>query len=114
MWWRVLIIFLAYVLIGAHFLRFGHNEACIAFALSPLLLLIKSTWATRILQLGLVISAILVWGLSAFEYIQMRIAADAPWYRLSAIMTAVIAFTLLAAWCGNGIIEKRNQRRIFS
>ncbi|MCK8047341.1 hypothetical protein MSG37_20875 [Shewanella sp. 1CM18E] len=114
MWWRVVIIFLAYVLIGAHFLRFGQTEACIAFALSPLLLFIRAAWATRLLQLGLVVSAVLVWGLSSFEYIQMRIAADAPWYRLSAIMAAVTAFTLLAAWCGNGIIEKRSKRKIFS
>ena len=113
MWWRILLISLAYLLIGAHFLRFGQNEACIAFALSPLLLFIKTHWATRLLQVGLVVSAFLVWGVSSFEYIQTRILADAPWYRLSAIMAGVIAFTLLAAWCGNGIIEKRKQRKIF-
>ncbi|MGS0683344.1 hypothetical protein ACVBIL_19590 [Shewanella sp. 125m-7] len=114
MWWRILLICLAYLLIGAHFLRFGQNEACIAFALSPLLLFIKASWTTRLLQVGLVASAFLVWGVSSFEYIQMRMLAEAPWYRLSAIMAGVIAFTLLAAWCGNGIIEKRKQRKIFS
>ena len=106
MWWRILLISLAYLLIGAHFLRFGQNEACIAFALSPLLLFIKTTWATRLLQLGLIVSAVLVWGVSSFEYVQMRIIAEAPWYRLSAIMAGVIAFTLFAAWCCNGIIQK--------
>ncbi|GIU08105.1 MULTISPECIES: hypothetical protein [unclassified Shewanella] len=114
MWWRILLISLAYLLIGAHFLRFGQNEACIAFALCPLLLFIKTTWATRLLQLGLIVSAVLVWGVSSFEYVQMRIIAEAPWYRLSAIMAGVIAFTLFAAWCCNGIIQKRNQRKIFS
>ncbi|GIU14795.1 hypothetical protein [Shewanella sp. MBTL60-007] len=114
MWWRILLICLAYLLIGAHFLRFGQNAACIVFALSPLLLFIKASWATRVLQVGLVACTFLVWGVSSFEYIQMRIIAEAPWYRLSAIMTGVIAFTLLAAWCCNGIIKKRNQRKIFS
>ncbi|ABZ77084.1 conserved hypothetical protein [Shewanella halifaxensis HAW-EB4] len=114
MWWRILLICLAYLLIGAHFLRFGQNEACIAFALSPLLLFIRASWATRLLQLGLVVSAFLVWGISSFEYIQIRMLAEAPWYRLSAIMASVIAFTFFAAWCGNGIIQKRNQRKIFS
>ncbi|MCL1129443.1 hypothetical protein [Shewanella sairae] len=114
MWWRIVLICLAYLLIGAHFLRFGQTEACIAFAISPLLLFIKTNWATRLLQLGLVASAFLVWGVSSFEYIQLRILAEAPWYRLSAIMAGVFTFTLLAAWCGNGIINLRNKRKIFS
>ncbi|QQX82026.1 hypothetical protein JK628_09555 [Shewanella sp. KX20019] len=114
MWWRILFISLAYLLLGAHFLRFGQNEACIAYALAPALLFIRSTWMTRLLQLALIVSAFLVWGVSGFEYVQTRILAEAPWYRLSIIMSSVVMFTLFAAWCGNGIIDKRSQRRLFS
>ncbi|GIU18312.1 hypothetical protein TUM4261_38960 [Shewanella sp. c952] len=114
MWWRIIFISLAYLLLGAHFLRFGQTEACIAYAIAPILLFIRATWVTRLLQLTLVVSAFLVWGTSAFEYVQMRMLAEAPWYRLSVIMTSVVVFTLFAAWCGNGIINKRSQRRIFN
>ena len=114
MWWRIVLISLAYLLLGAHFLRFGQTEACIAYAIAPTLLLIKATWVTRSLQLALVISAVLVWGISAIEYVQMRILAEAPWYRLSIIMASVVGFTSFAAWCSNGIVEQRRQRRIFS
>lgn len=114
MWWRFLMIICAYMLIGAHFLRFGQNEFAIGFAIAPILLFIKANWAIRILQLGLIVSAILVWGISAFDYIQTRIAMDTPWLRLSLIMSGVILFTFLAAACGNGIIKKRRNRSPFA
>ncbi|MCL1058640.1 hypothetical protein L2729_11645 [Shewanella gelidimarina] len=114
MWWRILFISVAYLLLGAHFLRFGQNEVCIASALAPVLLFIRATWMTRLLQLALIVSAFLVWGTSGFEYVQARIVAEAPWYRLSIIMSSVVAFTLFAAWCGNGIIYRRHPRKIFN
>lgn len=114
MWWRILFISLAYLLLGAHFLRFGQNEAFIAYALAPSLLFIRAVWMTRLLQLALIVSAFLVWGISGFEYVQTRILAEAPWYRLSIIMASVVGFTLFSAWCCNGIIHRRQQRRLFS
>lgn len=114
MWWRFLMIILAYLLIGAHFLRFEQNELAIAFALAPILLFIKTNWAIRLLQLGLIVSAALVWGVSAFDYIQTRIAMGTPWLRLSLIMSGVILFTCFAAACGNGIIKKRRNRSPFA
>lgn len=110
MWWRIIIISLAFLLIGAHFMRYGYLAACSIFALAPLLLFIKHKAVTRLLQLTLIISALLVWGVSGFEFVQMRMAMDQPWLRLGLIMTAVVVFTLIAATCCNGIIAKRATR----
>ncbi|WP_394205638.1 hypothetical protein [Shewanella waksmanii] len=110
MWWRTLIIFLAFVLIGAHFMRFGNNLVAVCFAIAPLLLLIKHKLINHLLSIVLVICAFAVWGLSGYDYVQMRIAMDAPWMRLAAIMTAVAVFTLLAANCSQGIAKLRAKR----
>ncbi|WP_076415466.1 hypothetical protein [Shewanella sp. UCD-KL12] len=107
MWWRILIISLAFILIGAHFLRFGYTITCAVFALAPLLLFIRHKIATRLLQIALLVCAVLVWGVSGFEYVQMRIGMEQPWLRLALIMSGVVAFTLLAAACCNGVIHNR-------
>lgn len=107
MWWRVILIVLAFWLIGAHFLRFGDTLLCAVAAGLPLLMLIKHTLALRALQLILVISAIGVWGISGFDYVQMRLAVDAPWMRLAAIMTGVALYTLTAAYWVEGIGRRR-------
>ncbi|WP_299797035.1 hypothetical protein [uncultured Shewanella sp.] len=107
MWWRITIISLAYLLLGAHFMRYGQIALCSAYAAAPLLLFFKHPMITKLLQLVLVVSAVLVWGMSSYDYIQMRIAMGEPWYRLSAIMATVTLFTLGAALCCNGVISKR-------
>ncbi|ACA87075.1 hypothetical protein [Shewanella woodyi] len=109
MWWRVTIITLAYLLLGAHFLRYGQELICLAYASAPLVLFIKRVELTRLLQIVLAISAVLVWGVSSYDYVQMRIAMDAPWYRLSIIMSSVTVFTLLASLCCSGVIAKRTK-----
>lgn len=108
MWWRVTIITLACLLLGAHFMRYGQLFICAAFAVAPLLLIFKHTKITRLLQIVLAVSAILVWGVSSYDYVQMRIAMDMPWYRLSAIMSLVTLFTIFASLCCNGVIAKHN------
>ena len=107
MWWRVILTVLAFWLIGAHFLRFGDTLLCASAAALPLLMLIKHSLALRILQLALVISAIGVWGISGFDYVQMRLAVDAPWIRLATIMIGVALFTLAAAYWVEGIGRRR-------
>ncbi|RTR26320.1 hypothetical protein [Shewanella atlantica] len=107
MWWRVTIITLAYLLLGAHFMRYGQVILCAAYAAAPLLLFFKHPMITKLLQIVLVISAVLVWGMSSYNYIQMRITMGEPWYRLAGIMSAVTLFTLAAALCCNGVITKR-------
>jgi hypothetical protein len=107
MWWRVFIIFLAFALIGAHFLRYGQTIWSLLFIGAPLLLFIRHRYSARILQITLILCAFGVWGVSGYDYVQMRIAMDAPWLRLAMIMSAVTLFTLMAAFCCQGIIKLR-------
>ncbi|SQH76244.1 conserved membrane protein of unknown function [Shewanella benthica] len=111
MWWRILIISLAFLLIGAHFMRYGYILACSLFTLAPLLLFIKHKLATRLLQATLLMSTLLVWGVSGYELVQMRLVLEQPWLRLSVIISAVAGFTLIAAACCNGIVAKRLRGR---
>ncbi|MCG9696361.1 hypothetical protein [Shewanella sp. Isolate11] len=107
MWWRNLIVFLAYALLGAHFLRYGQTMLCIAYVIAPILLFMRQVYAIRLLQLGLLVSAIFVWGSSTFDYVQMRQSMNAPWLRLAAIMSGVIVFTLIAAYYCQALIKRR-------
>ncbi|GGI86023.1 hypothetical protein [Shewanella gelidii] len=110
MWWRILLICLAYLLISAHFLRYGQHPFAISFAVAPILLFIKQSWSSRLLQIVLVASCVLVWGVSTYDYIQVRVSMGEPWTRLSLIMSSVIVFTAIAASCCSGIIKKRANR----
>lgn len=69
----------------------------------------KSAVVVRILQVGLLAGALLVWAKSGFEYVAMRQAMDAPWLRLAFIMGGVTLFTLLCAWSGNGLAKNRSR-----
>lgn len=111
MWWRWLWIVLAFWLLSAHFLRYDLLYGMGIFALAPLAGLIKPQISIRLLQLALVISTVTVWGLSTVDMIQMRLAHDAPWQRLAAIMATVMIFTLAAAWCGNGLLRQNKARQ---
>jgi hypothetical protein len=108
MWWRVTIITLAYLLLGAHYMRHGQMFICAAYVCAPILLMLKHSKLTRLLQVVLAVSAVFVWGVSSYDYVQMRIAMDMPWYRLSIIMSLVTLFTFSASLCCNGVIAKRD------
>ncbi|WP_394132684.1 hypothetical protein [Shewanella maritima] len=108
MWWRVIIVTLAYILIGAHFLRFGQIEMAALSAAMPLIIGFRHKLSNLILQIGLILSCVFVWGISTIEFVTTRIAMDTPWTRLAIIMLAVIAFTLFAAYCCKGFIKKRS------
>ncbi|MEO3683585.1 MULTISPECIES: hypothetical protein [Shewanella] len=106
MWWRVTIISLAYLLLGAHFLRFDqHVLAIIAMSL-PLLMLIRHSFTHTLLKIGLLVSVVFVWSVSAFNFIDMRIALQQPWLRLAIIMLSVMVFTVFAAFSTNGLNQK--------
>lgn len=107
MWWRVSIISFAFILIAAHFLRIGQLTPTIIFAIAPLLLILKNNLVIRLLQITLVISAIFIWGISGYDYIEIRLAMGRPWIRLFIIMGSITLFTLIAALCCNGIIKNR-------
>ncbi|MDX1280460.1 hypothetical protein [Shewanella colwelliana] len=110
MWWRILTIFLAFALLGAHFLRYGQPLLCALFVVAPILLIFRHRFVAHFLQMVLLLSAVFVWGLSGYDYVQIRIAMDAPWLRLSLIMSAVTMFTICASICCHGVQKRRAQQ----
>ena len=106
MWWRVIIITLAYLLLGAHFLRFNQTEWAIAAFVMPLLMLFRHSLATTLLKSGLLFGVVFVWAVTTYNFIDMRIALAEPWLRLAFIMGGVIIFTLFAALLTNGLNKK--------
>lgn len=107
MWWRVSWIIIAFWLLSAHFLRYDQLLLTGLFAFAPMGLLIKHSVVIRLLQAILFISVVIVWGTTAIDAVQMRIAHDAPWIRLAIIMGGVMLFSLGAVWSANGIWRKR-------
>ncbi|MFG0455920.1 hypothetical protein [Shewanella mangrovisoli] len=103
MWWRVSWIIVAFWLLSAHFLRYDQLVLTGLFAAAPMGLLIKHSFVIRLLQAILFISVVVVWGTTAIDAVQMRIAQDAPWIRLTIIMGGVMLFSLGAVWSANGI-----------
>lgn len=98
MFWRIPLLVLAYLLLAAHFMRFGAQLPMAVLALAPVLLFVRKRWAIQLLQVGLVIGVVAVWFPSTLEFINQRQSVGAPWLRLAAIMGGVMLFTLSAAW----------------
>lgn len=106
MWWRVVIITLAFLLLGAHFLRFSQTEWAIIACTMPLLMFIRHNVINQLLKITLLLSVIFVWAVTTFNFIDMRITLSEPWLRLAFIMTGVMLFTLFAAFCTNGLHQR--------
>ncbi|MCL1065473.1 hypothetical protein L2735_01390 [Shewanella olleyana] len=105
MWWRIILISIAYVLLAAHFLRFGQMPLAITCVLLPLLLLLKNNLMTRLIQMGLIIATLIVWAPATYQYINLRITMNEPWYLLATIMGTVITFSFFASYCINGLVN---------
>ena len=92
----VSILVVSLILLGAHFLRYGNVFGLAASLALVGLLFVRSPWAARIIQLGLVLGAV-EWAYTLYELVQMRLAQDAPVARMAAIIGAVIVVTLCSA-----------------
>lgn len=94
---RLILPFLALLLLAAHFYRADWPAAAILSAALTLLLAVPRPWAARTLQLALVLGAI-EWLRTLAAFAAMRMAAGQPYLRLVLILGGVAGFTLLAAW----------------
>ncbi len=92
---RRLPIVLAYLLLGAHFLRAGLLALTVACILAPLLLLIHRRWALIALQAGAYLGA-LIWLYTTIRLVQWRQATAQPWGRMLLILLVVTFFTVAA------------------
>ncbi|MBN2227155.1 MAG: 4Fe-4S binding protein [candidate division Zixibacteria bacterium] len=93
---RLLPVILAFLLLGAHFLRSGQSGLTVISGLFPLLLFIRRGWIVPTMQIGLLVGAIL-WIDTALEIIAFRRASDQPWIRFVVISGAIIILTASSA-----------------
>jgi hypothetical protein len=94
---RLLLPFLALLLLAAHFYRGDELMLSALSAALTLLLAVPRPWAARTLQAALLLGAI-EWLRTLAAFAAMRMAVGQPYLRLALIFGAVAAFTLLAAW----------------
>ncbi|MCW8925478.1 MAG: hypothetical protein OQJ84_04410 [Xanthomonadales bacterium] len=92
---RLLPVFLSFLLLAAHFFRAGQT----VMAAIPLLLLIplasRKIWVPWLIQLALLLGAI-EWVRTLYVVAQLRIEYGQPWHRMAIILGAVALFTALS------------------
>lgn len=102
---RLLLPVLALLLLAAHFYRAGLLPlAALSLVLLPLLA-VPRKWAVRTLQGALVLGAV-EWLRTLAAFAATRVALGQPYMRLTAVLLAVAAFTLVAA----GLLQRRATR----
>lgn len=93
---RLLPVILSFLLLGAHFLRSGHQVLAIASAALPLLLFLRAYWIPWLFRAALFLAA-LEWLRTLYLLAAMRIAWEQPWGRMALILGGVAAFTAASA-----------------
>jgi len=88
---------LALLLLAAHLLHAGRLPLAVLSLLLAGLLAVRRPWAARVVQAVMVLAAV-EWVLTTVALAQMRLQHGQPYLRLTLILGAVTAFTLLAAW----------------
>ena len=87
---------LSFLLLGAHFLRGDHMILMLLACVAPSLLLLRRTWATRLLQILLVIGA-LEWVRTTLQIQAIRIDQGRDWHRMAGILYSVAWFTFTSS-----------------
>jgi hypothetical protein len=87
---------LSFLVLAAHFFRNGHTTFVLICSAAPMLLLVRRTWATRLLQILLVIGA-LEWLRTALQIRAIRIDEGRDWQRMAIILGSVATFTFASS-----------------
>ena len=87
---------LSLLVLAAHFLRGDQLVLMLITCAAPLLLLVRRTWATRLLQAILIIGA-LEWVRTTLQIQAVRIEQGRDWQRMATILYSVAAFTFVSA-----------------
>jgi hypothetical protein len=104
---RLLPVLLAFLLLGAHFLRANLTWPAYACLVPPLLLLVRRPWVVRVIQV-LLLAGALEWLRTTIVLVSSRRSAGESWTRLALILGAVVAFTLGSTLVfGSGALRKR-------
>ena len=89
-------IVLSLVILGAHFMRYGNSAGVIGSAVMIALLFVRRPWVARLIQVALVLGA-LEWVRTLYMLMQVRVAQDQPFVRMTIILGVVAAVTLGSA-----------------
>lgn len=89
-------IVLSFVVLGAHFMRYGSDPGVIAAAVLIGLLFVRKPWVARLLQVALVLGAVM-WLHTLYDLAQLRMAFGESPTRLVIILGTVAAVTLCSA-----------------
>ncbi|NOZ03255.1 MAG: hypothetical protein GXO92_01410 [FCB group bacterium] len=104
---RVILLVLAFLLLGAHFLRGGNMVLVVGSVLVPLLLFIKKRWILVLVQ-WLAYFGALSWAYTTFVLVHRRIQMGGPWLRMLLILSAVTVITFLAGYLlKSDVVRKR-------
>lgn len=87
----------SFLVLAAHFLREGNTTVAVILALLPILLGFKNKKATYYLQ-GMLILGAIVWCITAYNILTLRLAMQEDWLRMIAILGCVVLFTLFSAY----------------
>ena len=87
---------LSFLCLGAHFLREGNYFMTVLSAAMPLLLLVRSPFVLRAMQILLVFMGVF-WVLILRDIVNMRIAEHRPFKAAVIILGSVAAFNVLSA-----------------
>ncbi|MCP3699506.1 MAG: hypothetical protein GY920_13280 [Aliivibrio sp.] len=109
--WRIMIVFLAYWIMAAHFLREGNMIVVSALVALPFTLFLNKEFVFRMLQAGLVIGVFVVWLPTIYHIAEYRLATEQPWVRMAIIMSSVILFNLFCAWNLNALIKQLEHKK---
>lgn len=106
--WRLTAPALAFLLLGASFLRAGNYLMLTVCAVLLALLAVPRPWAALIAQFALVLAA-LRWLWLTYLIGSMRAAMGIPYGRMALILSAIALFTLLSML----VFQSRRLRRYY-
>ena len=109
--WRTIIVFLAYWIMAAHFLREGNIIVVSMLFVLPFTLFFNKAVVFRILQAGLIIGVFVVWLPTIYHIAEYRFATEQPWIRMVVIMSSVVLFNLFGAWNLNSLIKQLEYKK---
>ncbi|NVO03802.1 MAG: hypothetical protein HXX09_13985 [Bacteroidetes bacterium] len=90
-------VYFSALLMAAHFFRLGLDSIVVICICFPFLLLFKTKWAARIVQIMLFIGA-LEWTRFLYQMADERIKQGEPWVRLVIILGIAALFTGFSAF----------------
>lgn len=101
-------VVLSFVLLGAHFMRYGQWVGVAGSVVLIALLVFTRPWVARLMQVALVLGG-LEWVRTLYELVQMRVAHGQPFTRMAVILGVVAAI----AFCSALLFQTARLRKVY-